>query len=88
MLSDLFVVSTETGSSYIVVSWQSRNGVFQQSLQSVRVVIRSTIDGTQTHDLTTLSNSVNATGLGIVMRHSVCAMLCIRVSTHYNLLCS
>lgn len=61
------MVTTETGSNYILISWQISNPVLQKELQSVQVEITSTTDPTQAQNFNVLANqphSVNATVLG------------------------
>ena len=61
------MVTTETGSNYILISWQISNPVLQEELQSVQVEVISTTDPTQAQNFNVLANqphSVNATVLG------------------------
>lgn len=62
-----FIISRESGSNFIAVSWEIRDAVIQRGLETVRVGIVSAVDGTQAQIFDIFSDqnrSVNATGLG------------------------
>lgn len=69
-LRDRFAISSETGSNYVLISWVISDPILEQELQSIQVVVISTIDSTQTQTFNVPANqhqSVNATGLGIII---------------------